>query len=102
MSRRGALRLLNGDDLHQRPEVLVDRLLLWVDRLRKAMQKHPYRGDVLASPSELWGIVPPVDDVALDLAGATLGAARRVTHAGRNMLPRACQRRRWLVLPPLS
>ena len=36
VSRRGALRLLNGGGLHQRLEVLVDRLLLWVVRLRKA------------------------------------------------------------------
>ena len=86
MPRRGAFRLLNDGGLHQRSEVLVDRLLLWVDRLGKVTQKHHHRGDVLASPSELWGIVPLVDDVALNLAGATPGAARRVTRTGCNMV----------------
>ena len=86
MSRRGALHLLNGGGLHQRLEVPVDRLLLWVDRLGKAVQKHHRRGDVLASLRELWGIVPPVDDVALNLAGATPGVARRVTRAGCSVL----------------
>ena len=82
MSRRGALRLLNGDDFHHRPEVPVDRLFLGVDRLWKATQKHRHNSDVLASPSELWGIIPPIHDVALDLAGMTPGTARRVTHMG--------------------
>ena len=59
MSQREALCLLNGDGFHQRLEVPVDRLLLGVDRLWKATQKHHRSGDVLASPSELWGIVPP-------------------------------------------
>ena len=102
MSRCGALRLLNDGGLHQCPEVPVDRLLLWVYRLRKAVQKHRRRGDVLTSPSELWGIVSPIHDVALDLAGATLGAASWVTRMGRSMLHQA-RRRRWrLVLLPLS
>ena len=93
MSRRGALRLLNDGGFHQCPEVLVDHLLLGVDRLGKAMQKHRRRSDVLAIPSELWGIIPPIDDVALNLAGVTPGSAHRVTRTGR----------RWrLVLPPLS
>ena len=94
MSRCGALRLLNGGGLHQRPEVPVDRLLLWVDRLRKAAQKHRCRGDVLTIPSELWGIVPPVDDVALNLAGATSGVARRVMCTGQIVECRA----RWRLV----
>ena len=84
--RRGALRLLNGGGLHQCSEVPVDRLLLGVDQLRKAAQKHRRCGDVLASPSELWGIVPPIDDVAMNLVGVTLGAARWVTRVRRIVL----------------
>ena len=80
----------------------MDRLLLWVDRLGKATQKHCRNGDDLVSPRELWGIVPPIHDVALDLAGAMLGTARRVTHMGRSVVRRARQRRWRLVLPPLS
>ena len=80
----------------------MDHLLLWVDRLGKATQKHRRRGNILASPSKLWGIVPPVDDVALNLAGATPGTARRVTRTGRNMVCQTHQRRWRLVLPPLS
>ena len=75
MSRRRAFRLLNGGGLHKHLEVPVDRLLLWVDRLGKAAQKQCHGGEVLASPSELWGIVPPVHDVVLDLAGVTPSAA---------------------------
>ena len=69
---------------------------------QEGRQKHRRYGDVLTSPSELWGIVPPIHDVALDLAGATLGAASWVTRAGRIMVRRARWLRRWLVLPPLS
>ena len=102
MSRRGALRLLNGGGFHQSPKIPVDRLLLGVDRFWKAAQKHCRSGDVLASLSKVWGIVPPVHDVALDLAGATPGAARWVTRMGCGVLRRA-HRCRWrLVLPPLS
>ena len=80
----------------------MDRLLLGVDRLWKAAQKHRHNGNVLASPSELWGIIPPINDVALNLAGATSGAAHRVTCTGHSVLHRV-RRRRWrLVLPPLS
>ena len=80
----------------------MDRLLLWVDRLGKAAQKHRRCGDVLTSSSELWGIVDPIDDVALNLAGATPGAARRITLTGHNVVCQA-RRRRWrLVLPPSS
>ena len=80
----------------------MDRLFLGVVRLRKAAQKHRRHGDVLASPSKLWGIVPPVHDVVLDLAGVTLGAARWVMRTGRSVLYRVCQRMWRLVLPPLS
>ena len=80
----------------------MDRLLLEVDRLRKAAQKHCRNGDVLASLSKLWGIIPPVHDVALDLAGVTPSAARQVTHAWRSVLCRAHWRRWRLALPPLS
>ena len=68
----------------------MDRMLLGVVRLGKATQKHRRSGDVLASPSELWGIVSSIHDVVLDLAGATSSAACRVTRAWR------------LALPPLS
>ena len=80
----------------------MDCLLLGVDRLWRATQKHRRSDDVLASPRELWGIVPPIHDVVLDLAGATPGVARWVTRMGRSMLCRACGRRWQLVLPPLS
>ena len=83
MARREAFRLLNGGGLHQRPEVVVDHLLLFVDGLGKAMQKHRCHGYVLSSPSELWGIVPPVHGVALDPTGATPGAARRFMRTGQ-------------------
>ena len=101
-SRCGDFHLLNGGGFYQCPEVPVDRLLLGVNGLRNAMQKHYHSGDVLASPSELWGVIPLVHDVALDLTGATPSAARRVTRMGRNMLHRACRHRQRLVLPPLS
>ena len=67
----GAFRLLNSGGFHQRPEVPVDRPLLGVDGLGNATQKHCRSGDVLVSPSKLWGIVPLVHDVALNLAGMT-------------------------------
>ena len=80
----------------------MDRLFLWVDGLGKATQKHRRRGDVLTSPSELWGIVLSVDDVALNLGGTTPSTTQRVTCTGHIMVCRA-HRRRWrLVLLPLS
>ena len=100
-SRCGAFRLLNGDGFYQHPEVPVDRPFLGVDGLTNAAQKHRHGSDVLASLSELWGIVPLVHDVVLNLAGMTPSAARRVMRMGRNVLHRACRRRWWLVLPPL-
>ena len=102
VSRCGALCLLNDGGLHQCPEVPVDCLFLGVIRLEKATQKHCGRSDVLASLSELWGIVPPVHDVALDLAGVTPGAARRVMHAWHKVLHQTRWRRWRLALPPLS
>ena len=101
MARPEAFRLLNGGGFHQRPEVPVDRLLLEVLRLGKAAQKHRRSGDVLASPSELWGVIPLVHDVVMDLAGATSGSTHRVVRMGRNVLHREHRRRQWLVLPPL-
>jgi hypothetical protein len=80
----------------------VDCLFLWVDKLEKAMQEHHCRGDVLSSPSELWGVIPPINDVALDLASVTLGAAHWVMRMRHSLMHRAHQRRWWLVLPPLS
>ena len=100
--RCGALRLLNGCGFHQHPEVPVDPPLLGVDGLGNTAQKHCHSGDVLASPSELWGIIPLVHDVALDLAGATPGIARRVTRMRRIVMRQVCRRRWRLVLPPLS
>ena len=87
---------------HQRTKVSVDRRLLGVDELGNATQKHCHSSDVLASPSELWGIIPLIHDVILDLAGATPGAAHRVMRMGHNVLYRVCRRRQRLVLPPLS
>ena len=80
----------------------MGRLFLGVVHLGKAIQKHCHSGDVLASPSELWGIIPPVHDVALDLAGVTPGVAHRVTRLWRSVLRRACQCRWQLALPSLS
>ena len=80
----------------------MDRPLLGVDGLGNTTQKHCRSSDVLASLSELWGIVPPVHDVALDLAGVTPGAAHRATRTGRIVVHRVHQRRWWMVLPPLS
>ena len=80
----------------------MDRLFLGVVRLRKAMQEHRRRSDVLASPSELWGIIPPVDDVVLYPTSATPPAACRVPRMGRIMVRRARRCRWWLVLSPLS
>ena len=77
---------MNGSGFYQRLEVLVDRPLLGVDGLENATQKHCRSSDVLASPSELWGVIPLVHDVALDLADATPGAARRVMRMGLNVL----------------
>jgi len=64
----------------------VDHLFLGVVRLRKTAQKHCRSGDVLASLSELWGVIPFIHDVALDLAGVTPGATHQVTRMGRNVL----------------
>ena len=87
---------------HQRPEVSVDHLLLGVDGLRNTAQKHCRSGDVLASLSELWGVVSLVHDVTLDLAGATPSVARRVTRMGRGVVRRVLQRMWQPVLLLLS
>ena len=86
--RCGAFRLLNGGGFYQNPEVPVDLPLPGVDGLGNAAQKHRHGSNVLAGPSELWGIVPLIHDVMLDLAGVTLGATRRVMRMGRNVLYR--------------
>ena len=79
----------------------MDSMFLGVGWLREATQKHCHSSDVLVSSSELWGIIPPVHDVALDLADVTLSTAHRFMRMGRNVLHRA-RRCRWrLVLPPL-
>ena len=96
MSRRGALRLLNDGDLHQRPEVAVDRLLLGVDRLREATQKYRRSSDVLASPGKLMGVIPSVQYVTLDLMGMTSSATRRVTRMWSSVMRWGCRRRWWL------
>ena len=80
----------------------MDRLFLGVIRLGKAAQKHCCSGNVLVSPSELWRIVPPIHDVALDLAGVTPSATRRFMRTGRSMVHRVRRCRWWLVLPQLS
>ena len=59
---------MNGGGFYQNLDVSVDRLLLGVDGLGNVAQKHCYSGDVLASPSELWEIVPLVHDVVLGCA----------------------------------
>jgi len=61
-----------------------------------------YSSDVLACPSELWGIVSSVHAVVLDLTGVTPGAARQVTCVWHSVLRRVRQRRWQLALPPLS
>ena len=65
------------------------------------MQKHCRSSDVLASPSELWEIVPLVHDVMLDLTSVTPGTTYRAMRIGRNVLYRMCRRRRRLILPSL-
>jgi len=47
----------------------VDRLFMRVVRLGQATQKHCRGGDVLVHLSEVWGIVPPIHGVVLDLTG---------------------------------
>ena len=79
----------------------MDCLFLGVGRLEEATQKHRRSSDVLASLSKLRGVVPSVQDVTLDLMGATLSTTHRVTCTWRNMLHRACQHKWWLALSPL-
>ena len=58
-----------------------------VVQLRQAVQKHCHSGNVLTSPSELWGIVPPIHGVALNLTGTTLGAVHQSMRMGRSVVP---------------
>ena len=91
---------MNGGGFYQNPEVPVDLRLLGVDRLGNAAQKHHRSGNVLAGPSKLWGIVPLIHDVVLDLASAAPGATRRVMRMRCNVLHQMRWRRRQLVLSP--
>ena len=94
-SRCGAFLLLNHGGFYPNPEVPVDLPLQGVDGLENAAQKHCRSGNVLASLSELWEIVPLIHDVVLVLTGVALGTTRRVIRMGHNMLHRARWRRRW-------
>ena len=80
----------------------MDHLFMRVVRLGQAAQKHCRGGDVLIGPSKLWGIVPLIHGVALDLTGVTPGAARLSMRTGRSVVRRACWRSWWLVHPLLS
>ena len=60
-------------------------MFLGVDGLGNTVQEHCRGSDVLASPGELWEIIPLVHDVMLDLTGATPGITRRAMHMGRNV-----------------
>ena len=64
----------------------MDHLFLGVIRLGKAAQKHCRSSDVLIGPSELWGIVPPIHGVVLDLTGAPPGATRWSMRTGRSVV----------------
>ena len=79
----------------------MDRLFMRVVQLGQAAQKHCRDGDVLIGPSELWGIVPPIHGVVLDLTGAPLGTAHRSMHAGHSVGHQA-SRRSWWLMQPLS
>ena len=57
-SRCEAFHSLNGGSFYQCLEVPVDRPLLGIDGFGNAAQKHCRSGNVLASPSELWGLFP--------------------------------------------
>ena len=80
----------------------MDCPLTRVIRLGQATQEHCRGGNVLTSPSELWGIGPPNWGVALDPTGATPSAVRRSMRMGRSVVRRARWRSWWLVPPPLS
>ena len=92
--RCGAFGLSNGGGFYQNPEVPVDLSLPGVDGLGNAVQKHRRSGNVLAGPSELWGIIPLIHDVVLDLASVASGATRRVMCMQRNVLHQMCRCRR--------
>ena len=91
--------MLNGGNLQQRPEVLVDRSFVRVVRLEQVVQEHCRGGNVLTGPSELRGIGPPNRGVALDLTGATPSAVRRSMRTGHSVVRRARWCGRWLMRP---
>jgi hypothetical protein len=65
--------------LHQRPDVAVELLLLWVRKLGQVAQKRHCGSDVLPGPCKLQGAIGVHDDGLLDLTGACMRAARNVT-----------------------
>jgi hypothetical protein len=71
MVRGGALRLLHGSSLHQRPDVAVELLLMRIRKLRQIAQEHYFDGDVLAGPCKLQGTNGVRVDGLLDLSGCT-------------------------------
>jgi len=84
-SRYEGLRLLNGGGFQQCPEVPVDRSFARVVWLGQVTQEHCRGGNVLAGPSELRGIGPPIWGVVLDLTGVTPSAAIRSMRTGRSV-----------------
>ena len=80
----------------------MDRLFMRVVWLGQATQKHCRGGDVLVRPSKVWGIVPPIHGVVLDLTGVTPGVARRSMRMGHSVVRRARWRSWWLMQPLLS
>ena len=76
---------MDGGGFYQNPEVPVDCVLLGVDRLGNAVQKHCRSSDVLAGSGELWEIAPLAHDVMLDLTGTTPGATCRAMRMGCNV-----------------
>ena len=73
-----------------------------VIQLGKVMQEHCRGGNVLTSPSELQGIGPPNQGVALGLMGTTLSTARWSMRLGRSVVRRAHWCSWWLMQPLLS
>ena len=79
----------------------MERLFTRVVRLGQAAQEHCRGDNVLTGPSELQGIGPPNQGVALDLTGATPSAVRRFMRTGRSVVRRARWCSRWLMQPLL-
>ena len=67
----------------------MDRLFARVVRLKQAAQEHCHDGNVLTSPSELWGVSPPNRGIAMGLTGTTSSAVRRSMRMGRSVVHRA-------------